>query len=114
MSELILQKLLDNGVINDKTYIVMNYVWTKLSYIPWHNDTTYTSAITIYLNEYWDPDWGGIFLYHTETEQKNIKGYIPKFNTAIKNSRKVYHSTTIISMDAETPRVTVQLFKGGE
>jgi Rps23 Pro-64 3,4-dihydroxylase Tpa1-like proline 4-hydroxylase len=110
MSGIILKQLLDRGVINDKNYDVMNYVWTRLSYIPWHNDSIYTSAVTIYLNEFWDPDWGGIYLYHTDMEPKDIKGYIPKFNTAIKNNHKIYHSTTIIAMDAELPRITVQLF----
>src|SRR5205807_392777 len=94
----------------DKNYHVMNYVWTRLSYIPWHNDGARGTAITIYLNEYWDPDWGGIYLFHTEREPTNIKGYLPKFNTAVKNNNTVSHSTTMISMDAQIPRVTIQLF----
>jgi Rps23 Pro-64 3,4-dihydroxylase Tpa1-like proline 4-hydroxylase len=92
----------------------MNYVWTRLSYIPWHNDAASRIAITIYLNEYWDPDWGGIFLYSTDIEPRNIKGYVPKFNTAIKNNNKILHSTTMISMDAKSPRITIQLFTNAE
>ena len=114
MSALILQQLHDRGVVDDKNYKnyhVMNYIWTRLSYIPWHNDQAYISAITIYLNEYWDPNWGGIYLYRTREEaRQNIKGYLPKFNTAVKNNNRVSHSITMISMDAASPRVTIQLF----
>jgi hypothetical protein len=113
MSNLILQQLYDRGVIKNSNYHVMNYVWTRLSYIPWHHDDKRRNAITIYLNEYWDHNWGGLYLYYTDAT--HIKGYLPKFNTAIKNSNTLVHSTTIISMDAESPRITIQLFtKGGE
>jgi Rps23 Pro-64 3,4-dihydroxylase Tpa1-like proline 4-hydroxylase len=117
ISAVILQQLHDKGIIDDKNgnnYHVMNYIWTKLSYIPWHSDNIYINAITIYLNERWDPDWGGIFLYYTDKESPNIKGYIPKFNTAVKNNNRIAHSTTMISTDAESPRVTVQLFTKAE
>jgi hypothetical protein len=114
LSNIILQQLYDKGVIDDKNYTVMNYVWTRLSYIPWHSDGRRRNAITIYLNEYWDSNWGGIYLYYTDMERKNIKGYLPKFNTAVKNNNKISHSTTMISMDAESPRVTIQLFAKAE
>jgi hypothetical protein len=113
MSAIILQQLHDKGVINKNynNYHVMNYVWTRLSYIPWHNDGDYMSAITVYLNEYWDPNWGVIYVYRTSAEPKqNIRGYLPKFNAAVKNNNRVSHSTTMISMDAASPRVTIQLF----
>jgi Rps23 Pro-64 3,4-dihydroxylase Tpa1-like proline 4-hydroxylase len=110
MSNLILQQLYERGVIGDKNYHVMNYVWTRLSYIPWHHDDTRRNAITVYLNEWWDPNWGGIYLYRTGNDANDIRGYLPKFNTAIKNSNTLVHSTTMISPDAEAPRVTVQLF----
>jgi hypothetical protein len=113
MSNIILQQLCDRGVIENHNYHVMNYVWSRLSYIPWHHDDKRRNAITIYLNEYWDHNWGGIYLYYTDP--MHLKGYLPKFNTAIKNSNTLVHSTTIISMDAESPRVTIQLFtKSGE
>jgi hypothetical protein len=99
LSNIILQQLYDKGVIDDKNYAVMNYVWTRLSYIPWHNDGRRRNAITI---------------YYTDMERKNIKGYLPKFNTAVKNNDKISHSTTMISMDAESPRVTIQLFAKAE
>jgi hypothetical protein len=114
LAAIILQQLNDKGVINDKNYSVMNYVWTRLSYIPWHNDNHRRNAITVYLNENWHADWGGIFLYAEDSERRKIKGYVPRFNTAVKNNSKIQHSTTMISMDAESPRVTIQLFAKGD
>ena len=88
----------------------MNFVWTKLSYILWHNDPTASSAITVYLNEIWHKDWGGIYLFN-ESDGEQIRGYIPKFNSAVKNDSRIMQATTIVSSDAETPRITVQLYK---
>jgi hypothetical protein len=105
----ILNQLLKNKIIKHKEYHVMNFVWTKLSYIPWHSDPGESSAITVYLNEKWHEDWGGIFLFR-EKESEQIKGYIPKFNSAVKNESGIMHATTIVSSDAETPRITIQLF----
>jgi Rps23 Pro-64 3,4-dihydroxylase Tpa1-like proline 4-hydroxylase len=108
----ILNQLLKNNVIKHTDYSVMNFVWTKLSYIPWHDDPAASSAITVYLNEKWHRDWGGIYLF-SENEGEQIRGYIPKFNSAVKSESRVMHATTIISSDAETPRITVQLFSSG-
>jgi Rps23 Pro-64 3,4-dihydroxylase Tpa1-like proline 4-hydroxylase len=117
MAAIILQQLHDRGIIEDKNtrnYHVMNYIWSRLSYIPWHNDNIHANAVTIYLNEHWDPDWGGIYLYYTTIEANIIRGYVPKFNTAVKNNNRIAHSTTMVSMDAESPRVTIQLFTKAE
>lgn len=105
----ILKQLLDSKVIQHKEYTVLNYACTKLSYIPWHSDKLYDNAVTVYLNETWDRDWGGIYLFRDE-EAATIRGYIPKFNSAIKNDARTLHSTTIMSSDAEIPRITLQLF----
>jgi Rps23 Pro-64 3,4-dihydroxylase Tpa1-like proline 4-hydroxylase len=109
LKKMILSQLLKKSIIDNCDYVVMNYAWSKLSYIPWHNDGHRKTAITIYLNEIWDENWGGIFLYK-DKKTNHIKGYIPKFNTAIKNDSHVIHSTTMVSLDAEVPRITIQIF----
>jgi Rps23 Pro-64 3,4-dihydroxylase Tpa1-like proline 4-hydroxylase len=109
LKDSILNQLLNSKVIQHKKYVVLNYAWTKLSYIPWHNDGTHDSAVTVYLNETWHRDWGGIYLFREE-ETGTIRGYIPKFNSAVTNDAHTLHSTTIMSTDAETPRITLQLF----
>lgn len=109
MSALILAQLLNSKVIEDNNYNVMNYAWTRMSYIPWHKDSKYSHGITIYLNDIWDRDWGGIYLYMSEPDRE-VKGYIPRFNTGLKNSKKISHSTTPVSLDAAALRLTLQLF----
>jgi hypothetical protein len=108
MSALILGQLIKRGVIESNKFSVMNYAWSRLSYIPWHDDPSHKTAITVYLNERWDSDWGGIFLYMDEAGE--IRGYIPKFNTCVKNSGHILHSTTMVTPDADGPRLTVQIF----
>jgi hypothetical protein len=109
LKNFILSQLLNAKVIQHKEYVVMNYAWTKLSYIPWHSDKMYDDAVTVYLNETWHRDWGGIYLF-SDDETSTIRGYIPKFNSAVKNGAHTLHSTTIMSTDAEIPRITLQLF----
>jgi len=86
------------------------YLWSKGSFIPWHADKEYEDkvrfAATLYLNENWDIDWGGLFLYQSG---KEIKAEIPNFNKLIFNDENLPHSTTILADDADI-RITVQLF----
>ena len=108
LAAIILGQLIKRGVVNNSDFVVMNYAWSRLSYIPWHNDAMHELAITVYLNDTWDQDWGGVFLYKDETA--GIRGYAPKFNTCVKNAGHVLHSTTMITTDAGAPRLTLQLF----
>jgi len=112
ITRLVLNNLVDKGILKHTNYHVMNYAWTKLSYIPWHNDSVYSDAMTIYLNPVWDKDWGGYFMYR-ENSSNEIRGYIPQFNTAVQNNKKMAHSTTPVSLDAEAVRATVQIFSKG-
>jgi len=109
IKQLILNNLIRKGFISHSKYCVMNYAWTRLSYIPWHNDDGYADAITIYLNPVWDKDWGGYFLYLAD-EPGYVKGYIPTFNTAVFNKANAPHCTTPVSLDAPVVRATVQIF----
>lgn len=111
LSAIILGQLIERGVVHTTDYVVMNYAWSRLSYIPWHNDGMHEVAITVYLNEIWDRDWGGLFLYMDDRQE--IKGYCPKFNTCVKNSGHILHSTTMIAPDASAPRLTLQIFPKG-
>ena len=88
------------------TTYVNYYKWLPGSFIPFHNDESSSLASTIYLNESWDKDYGGLFLYEEEQE---IKGYVPKYNSAVINKNNVSHSTSIISPTAPK-RETLQIF----
>lgn len=104
----VLTPLFEKGIITHKTWKVMNYIWLPQSYIPWHTDSEYTEAITIYLNPEWNVNFGGIYLY-SDQKSPHINGWIPAFNTAVKNDSSVLHSTSLLSA-AAYPRVTLQLF----
>jgi Rps23 Pro-64 3,4-dihydroxylase Tpa1-like proline 4-hydroxylase len=108
LSAIILDQLIKRGIVSTRDFRVMNYAWSRLSYIPWHNDKTHDVGISVYLNDVWDPDWGGLFLYRDETG--NIRGHAPKFNTGVKNAGHVQHATTMVAPDAASPRLTLQLF----
>lgn len=104
----ILQQLTARGLVDHRDYFVMGFAWTRLSYIPWHNDSKKEQALTIYLNDHWEPDWGGLFLY--KDEHGEIRGFPPRYNCGLRNSSHVEHATTPVTLDAPEPRFTVQLF----
>lgn len=108
LSAIILGQLTKRGVIDAGDFVVRNYAWSRLSYIPWHNDGMHEVAITVYLNDVWEQDWGGIFLYMDE--MSGIRGYAPKFNTGLKNRGHILHSTSMVTPDAAGPRFTLQIF----
>ncbi|GAA4051313.1 2OG-Fe(II) oxygenase [Parerythrobacter jejuensis] len=108
---MICQQLEAKGVIEPgHEWRVTNTAWTRLAYIPWHNDTKHAEAVTVYLNEEWDPDWGGLFLWR-DGANGAIHAKEPLFNTALRNSGAVLHATTPVMLDAPEPRFTVQLFR---
>lgn len=105
---LVAKGLLDNSLRFELEAQV--YLWTKGSFIPWHADKEYADkvryAATLYLNEAWDIDWGGLFLYEKGDE---IKAEIPNFNKLIFNDENFPHATTILSDNSDL-RITIQLF----
>ena len=106
----IIDNLLENKIIPHGDFSVMNYVWTRLAYIAWHGDDKYDSSLTVYLNESWNPDWGGIFLYKENMADTAVSGIIPTFNTAVVNTRNLQHCITPVGLDAGLPRITIQMF----
>jgi Rps23 Pro-64 3,4-dihydroxylase Tpa1-like proline 4-hydroxylase len=86
------------------------YVWTKGSYIPFHCDDhpNYVAGSTIYLNEQWHPDWGGLYLWRDKKNKYHAE--VPEFNKMILNDSFVNHGTTLTSQDANELRLTLQIF----
>ena len=88
------------------------YVWSGGSYITWHNDSLYPYNGTIYLNEEWNTDDGGIFLYR-DNETNEIKGFDPIYNSMVVNSSSDtdphnLHCVTCIIPGTIKKRVTLQ------
>lgn len=86
---------------------VMIYYWTPGSHIPWHDDGCYTRGITVYLNDEWDPDHGGLFLWNDP--DVGIRGLPPKRNRIMVNDDKSSHSVTCLTRGAPI-RMTLQAF----
>jgi hypothetical protein len=89
------------------TFTSQFYMWYPFSYIPQHKDHLYKLASTIYLNETWDIDFGGLFYYKDESEK--YKMVIPKFNCGVINTPDLYHGVTLLHPDAPY-RTTIQIF----
>jgi hypothetical protein len=87
-------------------YGIYIYQWPKLSYLPWHTDEGYKSALTLYLNESWNPNWGGYFMYEMDNEIKAIK---PEKNLAVLQEGGVPHCVNTININAPI-RCTMQIF----
>ena len=85
---------------------VMLYYWTVGSYIPWHCDSHVSNAGTFYLNENWDRNWGGLFLYEDGEE---IKAIVPECNCFLYQNKTMLHATTPTTSSAP-PRVSFQMF----
>ena len=84
------------------TYTLGSY----FSFIPWHDDGLYPRSMTIYLNELWDKDWGGYFMYERGQEIIALK---PKFNRCVLLHPPVQHTTTMPTMNAPL-RKSLQIF----
>lgn len=110
----ILRKSLEsNGIIIPNAKIELEaqaYLWHRLSYIPWHNDKEEDDGVryaaTLYLNEEWKDDWGGLFLYKNNN---SIYAESPGFNKLVFNDNNFEHATSMLATDAPF-RQTVQLF----
>jgi hypothetical protein len=85
---------------------IMFYYWMPCSHIPWHNDASHSGGITIYLNEKWDKNHGGIFLFD---DGKEIRGIYPNKNIAIEQYGNIRHSVCPTSMNSNIRR-TIQMF----
>ena len=88
------------------------YVWSGGSYITWHPDHLYPYNGTIYLNEEWDTNDGGLFLYR-DNNLKEIKGIEPTFNSMVVNSSTeddphTCHCVTCIVPGVIKKRITLQ------
>jgi hypothetical protein len=83
------------------------FYWTKGSYIPWHSDEGYEMACTLYLNQNWDPNWGGFI--NIKTDEYNVSSIKPEYNNLVELQKNVFHSTTPTSLLADI-RVTIQIF----
>lgn len=85
---------------------VVLHLFPPLSYITWHDDTHVKAALTVYLNEEWDENWGGYLLYKEDTEIKAIK---PERNLGVLQQNGVEHCVSCVNIGADY-RMSLQFF----
>jgi Rps23 Pro-64 3,4-dihydroxylase Tpa1-like proline 4-hydroxylase len=91
------------------------YCWMNGSGISFHTDSSHNRkcGATIYLNESWSPEWGGVFLwYENEKDQLvgKISGLSPQFNNLIINDTVQPHMVTSISPLSPQIRISLQIW----
>ena len=108
MKQRVANALVKKGVLDrtPKDWQAYVHLFSRGSFIPWHDDSKYLKSITVYLNKTWNDDLGGLFLYEHDGEQRFIR---PIFNTAVTIKPPVKHSTTLTAIHAPF-RESLQIF----
>ena len=108
IKDAVLTELVSKGFLPYKpkkshTYI---HLFSRNSFIPWHDDSRYIYTVTVYLNESWDINLGGLFVYQDGDELKCIQ---PTYNTAVYFVPPIGHTTTVTAINAPL-RESLQIF----
>ena len=76
-----------------------------------HADADYGFSATLYLNDFWDSEWGGWFIWaDKDTEQSGVyKSFLPKRNTMMLSTESEKHLVTPISPFCGQFRCTIQI-----
>lgn len=99
--------------INSNFYysqITTNFcIWGPGSKLNLHNDDLHLFAGTIYLNDDWNPEDGGLFMWRKD-EASDFQVVLPEYNKAIINSNAEAHQVTQLSPASTNLRYTVQIW----
>jgi Rps23 Pro-64 3,4-dihydroxylase Tpa1-like proline 4-hydroxylase len=108
LKELVTKELIDKNILPSipKKWNIAVQLCSRMSYIPWHNDANWIFSATVYLNNEWNPEWGGYFTYQDDNE---IKAIIPSHNKAISFKTPLKHSVLLTSIDSPF-REALQIF----
>ena len=114
LKNLVLEELIAKKIFlkHPKKWSCYINLFSRGSFIPWHNDEKYALTGTIYLNQNWHKDFGGLFLYEDNLE---IKALIPEYNKGCFFVPPVNHTTTLTSINSplrETLQIFVENFEG--
>ena len=99
---------------SDCEVVYQYYIWNKMAGISNHNDGHTNLAATLYLNDIWDPNWGGLFVWKDKNEKKEYKlnAICPKQNMLIINDEKEMHLVTPTAPTIPYIRITIQIWYG--
>ena len=94
-----------------KEYILQYYIWQQLSGIAVHDDHNKVFGATIYLNDTWEPENGGIFLYKDkEKSGPEWTALLPEHNAMVMNDNEEPHMVTPVSPYSTDLRYTIQIW----
>ena len=86
------------------------HVWQQGSGINWHHDSldsNHRIGLTVYLNPSWNVNWVGLFLWEKDGQ---TGWFSPQYNFAVWIQSPLWHSVSIITRAATSPRLSLQLF----
>lgn len=101
------------GVVKQDDLIHIGvYRWERLSGMGIHQDNHTDTAITFYLNDVWDTNWGGDFIYYEDNQDLALgmgHAVMPAANRLVVNHSTILHKVSYCSITAPD-RVTLQAF----
>jgi hypothetical protein len=108
LKELVAKELIEKNIIQStpKQWNVAIQLNSRMAYIPWHDDATWVFTATVYLNNEWDPEWGGYFVYKDDNE---IKAIVPSHNKSVSFKTPFQHSVLLTAINAPL-RESLQIF----
>jgi hypothetical protein len=92
----------------DYCSLCLTYVWTPNSYIPVHSDGKHRKTVTIYCNESWSAEQGGILQWF-DSEKNAWDELIPSCGTVVFNDNDEKHATTPVKSVGKF-RISLQIF----
>lgn len=89
------------------------HAWLPGSQINFHHDGGIDDGVdrlssTIYITPTWNWSWGGLFIY--DDADLGQRWIYPHYNHMVWFRPPVWHSTSMITLAAEHPRLSIQLF----
>jgi len=84
-------------------------LWGKGSTIPFHNDSHVAFAATVYLNEKWNIEDGGLFLWR-DNNTNELLVVNPEYNICVINNLRESHHVSVVSYGAKQFRMTLQIW----
>lgn len=99
--DLVVRKCNEAFSIHITDCMILLYEGQEKSGINWHNDGDRKAAISIYLTENWDRDYGGLFSFDINEDGSDIyTSVLPKRNRAIIQQGGVEHGVTSVTDNA--------------
>lgn len=92
-----------------ENYSAMYYEGHGQCGLNWHTDMAYSASASIYLNDDWDDNYGGYFVFRMEGGNKLATVVRPDLGVAVFQKGKINHAVTTTRNDAPK-RKSIQVF----